>query len=316
MIIRQAAFEPFKENERHLKGALHCHSSRSDGDSSAEAVVTRYCRDGFDFIALTDHFRYNRESPVPELPITVIPAAEGGGDLAGVEKGFRTYHTVMLGKNDSTNGFAQGERIPTGDKYSPTGKVTCAEDYQPYLDMIHEKGNITFYCHPEWSSTPTRYFENMKGNFAIEIRNTDCVHSCDMDKNCPCWDELLGMGQRIYGVAVDDIHRLDMADRSWVMVRAENNVSSIVDALAAGAFYSSYGPSIYDFYVEDGKAHIVCDTASKIEFLADRHPTYVIHSAEGITSAERELRGDYSYIRACVVDSYGRRAWTNPIFLD
>lgn len=316
MIIRQAAFEPFKENERHLKGALHCHSTRSDGDSPAEEVVTRYHRDGFDFIALTDHFVYNRESPVPELPITVIPAAEGGCGIDGVEKGFRTYHTVLLGKNDSSNGFAQGESIPSGQDLSPSGKVTCAEDYQHYLDMIHEKGNITFYCHPEWSSTPTRYFENMKGNFAVEIRNTDCVHSCDMDKNCPCWDELLGQGQRIYGVAVDDIHWLNMPDRSWVTVRAENTVSSIIDALAAGAFYSSYGPSVYDFYVEDGTAHVVCDPSLKVEFIADRHPTEIVSNTNGLTHASYELGGEYSYIRACVVDANGRRAWTNPIFLD
>ncbi len=316
MIIRQAAFENMN-GKRHLKGALHCHSSRSDGDSSAEEVVSRYYRDGFDFIALTDHFRYNRESPVPHLPITVIPAAEGGADINdGLGHGFRCYHTVLLGKNDETNGFAQGERIPTGNDLSPTGKITCAEDYQPYLDMIHEKGNITFYCHPEWSSTPARLFENMKGDFAMEIRNTDCVHSCNMDRDCPYWDEVLGQGKRLWGVAVDDIHRLNMADRSWVMVGADNNVSDIVDALASGAFYSSFGPSIYDFYVEDGKAHIVCDTVNRIEFMADRHPTSVFRDPNGVTEAEFGLNDSYFYIRACVTDSYGRSAWTNPIFLD
>jgi len=315
MIIRQAAFENMT-SQRHLKGALHCHTTRSDGDSSPEAVVSRYCHDGFDFIALTDHFVYNRKSPVPHLPITVIPAAEGGCDLNGIEKGFRAYHTVFLGRDDDSNGFAQDERIPRAQELSPTGKITCAEDYQPYLDMIREKGNIHFYCHPEWSSTPTRYFEDMKGNFALEIRNTDCVLECKMDENCPCWDELLGQGKRIYGVAVDDIHRLAMPDRSWVMVNSENNVPAILDALESGAFYSSYGPRIYDFYVEDDMACIKCDTVSSVELISDRHATRLARDARGIDYAEFKLYDDYSYVRICITDLYGRRAWTNPLFID
>jgi len=313
MLIRQAAFE--NKSLPCLKGALHCHSTRSDGDSSAEAVVTRFCRDGYDFIALTDHFVYNRENPVPDLPITVIPAAEGGCYLDGVKKGFRAYHTVFLGRDDETNLFAQGEKIPTAQELSPSGLVTSAADYQPYLDMIREKGNVYFYCHPEWSSTPARYFEDMKGNFAMEIRNTDCVYSNGMDANCPCWDELLGQGKRIFGVAVDDIHRLDMPDRSWVMVSAENNVSAIIDALEAGAFYSSYGPCIHDFYVEDDVAHVTCDCAAAVEFISDCHATEIIKNPAGTTTAECRLYGDFDYVRACVVDFYGRRAWTNPIFL-
>ena len=39
----------------HLKGALHVHTTCSDGTMTIEQAVTAYAGMGFDFIALTDH---------------------------------------------------------------------------------------------------------------------------------------------------------------------------------------------------------------------------------------------------------------------
>ena len=39
----------------HLKGALHCHTTCSDGELKIEEVLKVYADLGFDFIALTDH---------------------------------------------------------------------------------------------------------------------------------------------------------------------------------------------------------------------------------------------------------------------
>ena len=110
----------------------------------------------------------------------------------------------------------------------------------------------------------------------------------------------------------------------YVMVRAKSDsVKDILAALKEGAFYSSCGPVIHDFYVEDGFAHIKCSPVSKIEFCADRHPNVVSPNrlrdpdAPLVTEASVSLsrHGGYRYIRASVVDEKGRRAWTNPIFL-
>ncbi len=43
------------ENEMHLKGALHVHTTCSDGRLSIREAVAVYENRGFDFIALTDH---------------------------------------------------------------------------------------------------------------------------------------------------------------------------------------------------------------------------------------------------------------------
>ena len=73
-----------------------------------------------------------------------------------------------------------------------------------------------------------------------------------MDMNAAYWDEILGQGQQIFGVATDDGHAMDQHCKGWVMVNAENTFSSILRALQQGAFYSSGGPVIDDFYIEDG----------------------------------------------------------------
>ena len=107
----------------------------------------------------------------------------------------------------------------------------------------------------------------------------------------------------------------------WVMVRAENTVSDILEALTEGRFYSSCGPEIYDFYVKDKVAVVECSPAATVSFHSDMHPGYAMRSVRGdITRAEYDFtkNGDRynNYIRATVVDAKGRQAWTNPIFLD
>lgn len=304
MILRQNAFGG---TEKMLKGGLHCHTTRSDGGGTPEDVIRLYAEKGYDFLALTDHRLYNRQNFAPEAGLTIVPGMEIDA-LYDVDYGFRCFHTVCLGADDETNGFAQDERFEIPN-------VTDQRQFQPYLDQVHRKNNLTFYCHPEWSSTPARYFDQLQGNFAMEIWNSGCALNNDMDTNAAYWDELLGQGKRLFGVATDDGHPMHQHGIGWVMVRSENRVPSILQALRNGDFYSSCGPIIRDFYIEDGIAHLLCEPCEQIQFLSDAHPT-VVYRGDGITCAELNLNNDYRYVRCSVVDADGRRAWTNPIFLD
>ncbi len=306
-MIRQRAFD-----KRHgmLKGGLHCHTTRSDGAHTPEEVIA-YCHDrGYDFLALTDHRIYNLEHFAPDIPLTVIPGMEHDNLIEEDRGFFRCYHTLCLGPVEG-NGFRQDETMPTTFARS-------AAEYQPVLDEIHAKGNITVYCHPEWSSTPARLFEDLRGNFAMEIWNSiSAIHS-GMDMHAAYWDELLGAGQKIYGVATDDAHDFDACCRGWVMVNSENSVPAILEALEEGAFYSSCGPEIYDFYIDGGKAVVSCSGARTVRFCCDGHPSLLKASEGGpIHHCEMPLRNldGFLYLRAEVADARGRVAWTNPIFL-
>ena len=312
-MIRQQAFGG---NRKMLKGGLHCHTTRSDGKGTPEEVMRLHAENGYDFLALTDHKKYNRVNFAPETNLTLICGMEINSVLERGEKtgrGRRHFHTVCLGPNDASNGFEHDERFVCED-------TANQYEFQRYLDAVHARGNVTFYCHPEWSATPARYFEEMVGQFAMEIWNSGCAIENDMDTNAAYWDELLGQGKRIWGVAVDDGHAMNQHCNGWVMVNAENNDRAILAALCEGRFYSSCGPVIRDFYVNDeGYAVVDTEECAKIYLCSDRHSSRMKCGEAGapITHAEYDMSTcDYKYIRAVAVDSQGRRAWTNPIFLD
>jgi hypothetical protein len=305
MIIRQDAFGG---NVPMLKGALHCHTTRSDGKCTPEEVLQLHKEHNYDFVAITDHRRYNRQHFAPETGITIIPGMEFDSAIE-YGHGFRCFHTVCIGPNDETNPYEQDQRFQSG-------RTPTQEEYQPYLDQLHKDAQMTIHCHPEWSGTPARYFEKLKGNFAMEIWNTGCAIEDNMDTNAACWDELLDQFIKIYGVATDDGHQPYQHCGGWVMVNAENNVPAILDALKNGRFYSSCGPKIYDFYIEDDVAHIVTDPCAMIQFVSACHPLRVTRSKDGsLTHAELKIDRGFRYLRATIVDAQGRRAWTNPIFL-
>ena len=306
-MIRQAAFGG---KTKMLKGGLHCHTTRSDGRGTPEEVMRLHAENGYDFLAITDHRKYNRVHFAPETGLTLIPGIEINAFLDR-GNGVRHFHAVCLGPNDETNKFENDEPYLCDD-------VADQFEFQRYLDDVHARGNITFYCHPEWSSTPARYFDRMEGNFAFEIWNSGGAMENFQDTNAAYWDELLGMGKRIFGVAVDDGHAMSHHCKGWVMVNAENNDRAILDALTEGKFYSSCGPIIHDFYVDDeGYACIETDPCAKIWFCCDKHPNRQYEGEGGalITGARLNLKGAYDYVRAVVIDREGRRAWTNPIFL-
>ncbi len=303
-MIRQIAFGTKKT---FLKGGLHCHTTRSDGLMDPGDVIRLHKSYGYDFLALTDHRIYNYTDFAPEAGLTILPGMEFDS-LITHENGFRCFHTVCSGLPDESNGFCQDQTFTTPMTPTP-------EDYQPYLDMIHENGNLTVYCHPEWSSTPPSLFGKLRGNFAMELWNSGCVIENDMDKDALYFDEMLGAGHRIWGIAVDDGHSKKHHGNGWVMVAADNDPKSILDALSNGAFYSTTGPDFLDFYVEDGIAKVKCSPVDRIKFHADKHPTRMI-CGNDLTEASLDLRGQYEYIRVSAEDAAGHRAWTNPIFLD
>lgn len=306
---RQQAFE--KKGNTMLKGGLHCHTTISDGDGEPGDVIRLHKDNGYDFLALTDHRIYNYKNYAEDVDITIIPGTEYDNTFER-GKGFRCFHQVCIGPDDETNGYKHGEELPRGNYKNQ-------EEFQAFLDEAHAKNNLTIYCHPQWSSTPPRYFEKLKGNFAMEIWNSGCALVCNMDTdNGMYWDELLGQGQLIYAVATDDGHPMNQHCKGWVMVNARNNVKSILEALEKGEFYSSCGPVIKDFYVgDDGFAHVECSECKEVVFCCDMKPSRkVVSKGEPVTEAVYDLKDDYKYIRIYVEDFEGRRAWANPIFLD
>ena len=307
MIIRQSAFTG--ENEKLLKGGLHCHTTRSDGKVEPGDCIRLHAANGYDFLALTDHRYYNYTNFAPETDVLIIPGMEMDGSLKKLPG--MCFHTVSLGPDDDTNGFKQDDRFDSA-------RVTNQYEYQPVIDMLKAKNNLVFYCHPDWSCTPARVFENLKGCFAMEIWNSGCVIETGTDiDNGIIWDELLVSGKKINCVAVDDGHQPEHHCKGWVRVNAQKNVSSILNALENGAYYSSCGPEIYDFYIEDGVAHVKCSPCSMIHFINGVRPTRLNKAQDSLlTEASIPIAPSWNFVRVVVEDEQGRRAWSNPLYLE
>ena len=142
------------KGKKWFKGNLHTHTTVSDGKKTPEEVIALYKKNGYDFLALTDHRIYNYKNFAQDVDITIIPGMEFDSTFVR-ENGFRTWHQVFIGPDDETNGYKQDEELPRGE-------AANQEEFQKYLDEAHEKNNLTIYCHPQWSSTPTRYFDKLE----------------------------------------------------------------------------------------------------------------------------------------------------------
>lgn len=299
----------FQGTQRFLKGNLHTHTTRSDGKDKPAAVIAQYIKNNYDFLAITDHNFYNFEA-FGQQGITIIPGMEIDRNLQ-TNLGVKTFHTVCIG-SEKGNGFEQDEKFLQGGTY-----FEALGQYQKTLDEVHKKNNLTIYCHPEWSRTAARDFEDLTGNFAMEIWNSGCAQENDCDTNAPYWDELLLQGKKIFGVATDDGHRAENNCCGWIMVKSEKGVENILEALKRGAFYSSCGPVIKDFYIEGDQVFIECSPCQYAGFVFGNVPNRLTHAEkELVEGTSHPIPKKSTYVRGVVKDEKGCMAWTNPIFLD
>lgn len=164
---RQQAFTD--KEKKFLRGGLHCHTTRSDGLLTSRETLEYAAKQGFDFMALTDHQIYNLTDFAPESGVLVIPGMEYGNDLIK-EHGFRCFHTVCLGPSkEDGNGFEQ-------DQTFEWGTAPNSEAYQPWLDEIHEKKESYYTLSPSVEQYQRKIFRDAEGQFCdgnMEQRQCD-----------------------------------------------------------------------------------------------------------------------------------------------
>ncbi len=93
------------------------------------------------------------------------------------------------------------------------------------------------------------------------------------------------------------------------------SAEATIEALRTGSFYASEGPEIKDFRVEGRVASVKCSEAKQIRFYGPNRLGKVFFAKENekLTEAKLKLAKDYRFVRAEVIDSNGKHAWTNPL---
>jgi len=301
---------------RWYKGNTHTHTLNSDGDSAPDEVVRWYREHGYQFLVLTDH--------------NFLTGVDALNALHGADEQFLVIRGEELsdefeGKPVHLNGL-DVERV-----VAPQGGETLLETLQRDVDAIRSASGVPHVNHPnfEWALSAgelsrlerDRLFEIF--NVHPSVNNLGGGGSPGLEE---MWDAVLSSGKLLFGIATDDAHVFkdpgnpDVAGpgRGWVMVRAERlGVREILAALERGDFYASTGVELetYEATRREIRIGIRKKGSSRyhVEFIGKGGR--LLEEALGSPAVYR-IRGDEGYVRARIVESNGRLAWTQPVMLE
>jgi hypothetical protein len=300
---------------RWYKGNTHTHTLNSDGDSTPDDVVRWYREHRYQFLVLTDH--------------NFLTSVEALNALHGADEQF-----LVIRGEEVTTGFQQKPLHVNGlnlnQLVSPQGGMSVADVLQANVDAVRKVGGIPTINHPNFGwAISADDMKKLKRTTLFEVFNghtgTASLGGGDTPGLEQVWDQILSSGQEIYGIAVDDAHTFKepwqsaaaVPGRGWVVVRAASlQPQAIVSALDRGEFYSSTGIELEDLLVTSRAMTVTIKRDSwdkgKIQFIG--RGGRLLKEAF-TTTAIYQFMGDEGYVRARAVDSIGRLAWVQPVFL-
>jgi hypothetical protein len=290
-------------------------------------VVDHYVAGGYDFLFFTDHFHVTDLADASRESFLVLRGTEVG---AAAGDG-RSYHLIGLGARET---YARDRQPPV----------------QQAIDFLRDQGALVIVAHPYWSGLTLNEVLPLEGVTALEVYNATTETTIGRGYSMVHWDDVLTRGLPLWGVAVDDCHRPAFdSHRGWTMVKAASlSPEAILDALRAGQFYCSTGPTIHDLAWEPagggadapgGTVRVRCSPARAISLVANASKGSRLEAGrygesrrarrlrvdgqigEGLvdgallTGAEFILQGTERYVRVQVEDDRGRYAWSNPLFV-
>ena len=278
--------------KKRYKFNLHTHTTCSDGDLEPEKVIELYRKNGYDAIALTDHWIYN--ASFKDHGMTVLSGAEYN---IGINGNNDVYHILGLGaKSDPA----------ISEQSSP----------QEIIDGIHAVGGIAVLAHPAWSLNTPDQILALHGIDAIEIYNSvSGVHNSRRPDSSVLVDMVASRGLYLPLIADDDAHYYDTDTCvSWIMVEAvDDSEKAILDSVMNGNFYATQGPEVH-MWIEDDEAVVQCSPVCDIAFFSNC--VYCKDRAvrgSNLTEARYKINKEERFLRCEVTDQTGKRAWTNMI---
>ena len=215
------------------------------------------------------------------------------------------------------------------DRKLPGGTFANAGDALSHgVRTILDTGGIALINHPNFhwgiraddlpAAMGARLMEIQSGHPSVRTLGSGSHPSCEA-----LWDMGLTSGLDFMGVAVDDAHhfqdptkRVSGPGRAWIDVFATAlDAPSICHALENGLLYSSTGPAL-------ARIRVVDDTYSIWPTDADARVQFVGMSGKVLADRKLELQemsvsykiaGSEGYVRARVLTSDGKAAWTPAI---
>lgn len=295
------ALSPFHQPGPFLKGNIHTHSDRSDGILPADEVARRYRAAGYDFLSMTDHFMRDYDYPITDISHL---ADERFTPIFGSE-----LHAPRTEMSELWHLVAVG--LPTD--FAPPAE---GEDGPALARRAKAAGAFVGIAHPAWYQLSMDDAETLIDAVdAVEIYNHGCQVMHDKGDGAYLLDGLADKGHRLLTYACDDAHfRTPDFGGGWVMVKAKDrSAGSIIEALKAGSFYSTQGPTIQNVELKGDRLLVECSPAAGV-LVAGKGYQHSYHFEAGVSRVMLPMDGlDGSpWFRVIVFGQDGERAWTNP----
>ncbi|WP_151720437.1 CehA/McbA family metallohydrolase [Gemmobacter serpentinus] len=295
---------------RFWRGNLHTHSDRSDGALPPEEVCRRYRAEGYDFMALTDHFVGRYGYPIID---TVPFRSDGFTTLLGAE-----LHSGPMLNGELWHILAVGLPPDFAPGHAPDFAVHPGMETGPEIAArAVAAGAFVAIAHPQWSGLTLSDARTITAAHAVEIYNHGCAIGCDRPDGFAIADLLLTEGRRLSVIATDDAHFTEPDHfGGWVMVKAtENTPEALLAALKAGEFYSSQGPELRNVEIVGDEIRVESSAVVSMIVQGQGTAARAVHGAS-MTRSHMELErfAASPWLRVTVIDAAGRRAWSNPIW--
>ena len=302
--------EVFQIDGKFWRGNLHTRSNLSDGLLDPSEVCRRYQAEGYDFLALTDHFVGLFDYPIADTAsyrndrfTTILGAELHSGAMQNGE----LWHILAVGlprKFDQSN---SPHFLPIADQESGPEIAERARDVGAFVAIAH----------PQWSGMTLADARSIESAHAVEIYNHGCAVGCDRPDGTAILDLLLAEGRQLTAIATDDAHFKEPDHfGGWVMVKAkENTPDALLKALKNGHFYSSEGPELHHIELDKKELTVRSSSVSTVIVQAKGSATVAVHGSS-ITQTKIKLGrvSQSECLRVTVKDSAGKRAWSNPIW--
>lgn len=300
----------FEKPGRFWRGNLHTHSNLSDGVLEPKEVCRRYKAQGYDFLALTDHFVGAFNYPIADTKpfrdnsfTTILGAELHSGAMENGE----LWHILAVGLPEDFTPSNSPVFVPINDQESGAEIAKRAVDAGAFVAIAH----------PEWSGLTMNDARSIEAAHAVEIYNHGCAVECDRGRGFHSLDQLLSEGKRLTLCATDDAHFAEPDHfGGWVMVKAEaNQPDLLLDALKRGDHYSSQGPDFHNIMWSDKRATIKTSAVERV-IIQGQGSASVSVSGESMTEAELPLAKfeNSPWMRVTIVDAAGKKAWSNPFW--
>jgi hypothetical protein len=299
------------------RGNTHTHTLNSDGENTPDDVVRWYRSNGYQFVVITDH--------------------EYLTDTAALNAVFARDERFLVIPGQEVTGRAEGKpvhvnQIGAKKLVMPATLPTIFEVLQRDVNLVHEAGAIAQINHPNfgWALTGAD-LARVENATLVEIWNghpqVNNLGGGGTPSAEAMWDTALTAGKRLFAIADDDAHHFKpehLADpasaapnRGWIYVRAPKlTEADILAAIRRGDFYASNGVELTDIVSTPSSL-----TVSIKATTFSRYRTEFVGAGGKILAestanpAVYQFKGNEQYVRARVIESNAKMAWTQPVFI-